>query len=226
MVRLLNLNGISVSILWYISLWIHGILCKLVCVKWFYQCAVLIVVCLSLWAHLVEFLSTAVAVIMKFTQFNWKLKYRICLLPEIIPSSAEAVISKSKCSSVPEVPQPELMLTTTRGRATVAGLDFNQEYALQVLVLNGTTEKLLVKRRFTSKKRSGVKGDISPYTLLLFHWAAFWLQSCFSKIHRWRVAIFQWMLKWKLFWKKSFLSVCSLISSSHPVKDSLSPRSV
>ncbi|KAG8002937.1 Collagen alpha-1(XX) chain, partial [Nibea albiflora] len=52
-------------------------------------------------------------------------------------------------SSFPEMPQPELMLTTTRGRATVAGLDSSQEYALQVLVLNGTTEKLLAKRRFT-----------------------------------------------------------------------------
>ncbi|KAF7653394.1 hypothetical protein LDENG_00083650 [Lucifuga dentata] len=48
-----------------------------------------------------------------------------------------------------KVPQPELMLTTTRGRATVAGLDSSQEYNLQVLVLNGTTEKLLAKRRFT-----------------------------------------------------------------------------
>lgn len=46
------------------------------------------------------------------------------------------------------------MLTTTRGRATVAGLDSSQEYALQVLMLNGTTEKLLAKRRFTSKKHS------------------------------------------------------------------------
>ncbi|XP_038131253.1 collagen alpha-1(XX) chain isoform X2 [Cyprinodon tularosa] len=45
--------------------------------------------------------------------------------------------------------QPELMLTTTRGRATVAGLDSSQEYSLQVFVLNGTTEKLLAKRRFT-----------------------------------------------------------------------------
>ncbi|XP_035501674.2 collagen alpha-1(XIV) chain isoform X4 [Scophthalmus maximus] len=57
-----------------------------------------------------------------------------------------------------EVPQPELMLTTTRGRATVAGLDSSQEYALQVLVLNGTTEKLLAKRRFTSKKHGNVDG--------------------------------------------------------------------
>ncbi|TWW56200.1 Collagen alpha-1(XIV) chain [Takifugu flavidus] len=47
------------------------------------------------------------------------------------------------------VPQPELMLTTTRGRATVAGLDSSQEYALRILVLNGTTEKLLAKRQFT-----------------------------------------------------------------------------
>ncbi|KAJ0036440.1 hypothetical protein NQD34_005117, partial [Periophthalmus magnuspinnatus] len=45
--------------------------------------------------------------------------------------------------------RPELMLTTTRGRATVAGLDSTQEYALQVLLLNGTTEKLLAKRRFS-----------------------------------------------------------------------------
>ncbi|XP_055366271.1 collagen alpha-1(XIV) chain isoform X2 [Betta splendens] len=52
-------------------------------------------------------------------------------------------------SGLQEVPQPELMLTTTRGRATVAGLDSTQEYALQVLVLNGTMEKLLAKRRFT-----------------------------------------------------------------------------
>uniref|UniRef100_A0A8C7MSH0 Uncharacterized protein n=1 Tax=Oncorhynchus kisutch TaxID=8019 RepID=A0A8C7MSH0_ONCKI len=50
---------------------------------------------------------------------------------------------------------PELMLTTTRGRATVAGLDSSQEYALQVLVLNGTLEKLIAKRRFTSKRRQG-----------------------------------------------------------------------
>ncbi|XP_068194637.1 collagen alpha-1(XX) chain isoform X2 [Antennarius striatus] len=46
-------------------------------------------------------------------------------------------------------PQPEMMLTTTRGRATVAGLDASQEYILQVLMLNGTAEKLLAKRRFT-----------------------------------------------------------------------------
>lgn len=44
------------------------------------------------------------------------------------------------------------MLTTVRGRATVAGLESSQEYSLQVFVLNGTTEKLLVKRRFTSKR--------------------------------------------------------------------------
>lgn len=48
-------------------------------------------------------------------------------------------------------PQPELMLTTTKGRATVAGLDSRQEYLLQVLMLNGTMEKLVAKRRFTSK---------------------------------------------------------------------------
>ncbi|KAM3617369.1 uncharacterized protein V6R79_005295 [Siganus canaliculatus] len=56
---------------------------------------------------------------------------------------------KVRVKPISEVPQPELMLTTTRGRATVAGLDSSQEYALQVLVLNGTTEKLLAKRRFT-----------------------------------------------------------------------------
>uniref|UniRef100_A0A3Q3IV05 Collagen, type XIV, alpha 1b n=1 Tax=Monopterus albus TaxID=43700 RepID=A0A3Q3IV05_MONAL len=71
--------------------------------------------------------------------------------------NTKAVSSQPKfLSSFPEVPQPELMLTTTRGRATVAGLDSRQEYALQVLVLNGTTEKLLAKRRFTSKKCSKV----------------------------------------------------------------------
>uniref|UniRef100_A0AAQ4NRM5 Uncharacterized protein n=1 Tax=Gasterosteus aculeatus aculeatus TaxID=481459 RepID=A0AAQ4NRM5_GASAC len=57
---------------------------------------------------------------------------------------------KVRVRPISEVPQPELMLTTTRGRATVAGLDSSQEYALQVLVLNGTTEKLLAKRRFTT----------------------------------------------------------------------------
>uniref|UniRef100_A0A8C2GRS2 Collagen type XX alpha 1 chain n=1 Tax=Cyprinus carpio TaxID=7962 RepID=A0A8C2GRS2_CYPCA len=46
---------------------------------------------------------------------------------------------------------PELMLTTTRGRATVAGLDPRQEYLLQVMALNGTQEKLIAKRRFTGK---------------------------------------------------------------------------
>ncbi|XP_034001045.1 collagen alpha-1(XX) chain [Trematomus bernacchii] len=56
---------------------------------------------------------------------------------------------KVRVKPISEVPQPELMLTTTRGRATVAGLDSSQEYALQVLVLNGTTERLLAKRRFT-----------------------------------------------------------------------------
>uniref|UniRef100_A0A3Q3X6C0 Solute carrier family 35 member C2 n=1 Tax=Mola mola TaxID=94237 RepID=A0A3Q3X6C0_MOLML len=56
---------------------------------------------------------------------------------------------KVRVRPISEVPQPELMLTTTRGRATVAGLDSSQEYTLQVLVLNGTTEKLLAKRRFT-----------------------------------------------------------------------------
>ncbi|XP_071396363.1 collagen alpha-1(XX) chain, partial [Centroberyx affinis] len=56
---------------------------------------------------------------------------------------------KVRVRPISEVPQPELMLTTTRGRATVAGLDSSQEYALQVLVLNGTTERLLAKRRFT-----------------------------------------------------------------------------
>ncbi|XP_077577663.1 collagen alpha-1(XX) chain-like [Stigmatopora nigra] len=56
---------------------------------------------------------------------------------------------KVRVRPISDVPQPELMLTTTRGRATVAGLDSSQEYALQVLMLNGTTEKLLAKRRFT-----------------------------------------------------------------------------
>ncbi|KAM9855334.1 collagen alpha-1(XX) chain-like [Aulostomus maculatus] len=56
---------------------------------------------------------------------------------------------KVRVRPISEVPQPELMLTTTRGRATVAGLDSGQEYALQVLMINGTTEKLLAKRRFT-----------------------------------------------------------------------------
>lgn len=54
-------------------------------------------------------------------------------------------------------PQPELMLTTTKGRATVAGLDSTQEYLLQVLLLNGTMEKLVAKRRFTSKAQ-GIVG--------------------------------------------------------------------
>ncbi|KAJ8016527.1 hypothetical protein DPEC_G00008170 [Dallia pectoralis] len=56
---------------------------------------------------------------------------------------------KVRVKPISEVPQPELMLTTTRGRATVVGLDSSQEYALQVLVLNGTLEKLIAKRRFT-----------------------------------------------------------------------------
>lgn len=47
------------------------------------------------------------------------------------------------------------MLTTTRGRATVAGLNSKQEYLLQVLALNGTVEKLIAKRRFTSKRDIG-----------------------------------------------------------------------
>uniref|UniRef100_A0A665VWB7 Uncharacterized protein n=1 Tax=Echeneis naucrates TaxID=173247 RepID=A0A665VWB7_ECHNA len=61
---------------------------------------------------------------------------------------------KVRVRPISDIPQPELMLTTMRGRATVAGLDSSQEYALQVLVLNGTTEKLLAKRRFTSKKHT------------------------------------------------------------------------
>ncbi|XP_014326962.1 solute carrier family 35 member C2 isoform X1 [Xiphophorus maculatus] len=56
---------------------------------------------------------------------------------------------KVRVRTMSEEQQPELMLTTTRGRATVAGLDSSQEYSLQVFVLNGTTEKLLAKRRFT-----------------------------------------------------------------------------
>ncbi|XP_034028029.1 collagen alpha-1(XX) chain [Thalassophryne amazonica] len=58
---------------------------------------------------------------------------------------------KVRVRPISEVPQPELMLTTTRGRATVAGLDSHQEYTLQILILNGTMEKLLAKRRFTMK---------------------------------------------------------------------------
>uniref|UniRef100_A0A3B3WX03 Solute carrier family 35 member C2 n=1 Tax=Poecilia mexicana TaxID=48701 RepID=A0A3B3WX03_9TELE len=56
---------------------------------------------------------------------------------------------KVRVRTMSEEQQPELMLTTTRGRATVAGLDSSQEYSLQVFVLNGTAEKLLAKRRFT-----------------------------------------------------------------------------
>ncbi|KAK7884037.1 hypothetical protein WMY93_027160 [Mugilogobius chulae] len=56
---------------------------------------------------------------------------------------------KVRVKPISDVPQPELMLTTTRGRATVAGLDSAQEYALQVFLLNGTAERLLVKRRFS-----------------------------------------------------------------------------
>ncbi|KAJ8378195.1 hypothetical protein AAFF_G00244830 [Aldrovandia affinis] len=56
---------------------------------------------------------------------------------------------KVRVRPISDEPQPELMLTTTRGRATVAGLDSQQEYALQILMLNGTQEKLIAKRRFT-----------------------------------------------------------------------------
>ncbi|KAJ8257560.1 hypothetical protein GJAV_G00186960 [Gymnothorax javanicus] len=56
---------------------------------------------------------------------------------------------KVRVRPISEEPQPELMLTTTRSRATVAGLDSQQEYVLQILVLNGTEEKLIAKRRFT-----------------------------------------------------------------------------
>ncbi|XP_035238120.1 collagen alpha-1(XX) chain [Anguilla anguilla] len=56
---------------------------------------------------------------------------------------------KVRVRPISEEPQPELMLTTTRSRATVAGLDSKQEYALQILMLNGTQEKLIAKRRFT-----------------------------------------------------------------------------
>ncbi|XP_021329303.2 solute carrier family 35 member C2 isoform X3 [Danio rerio] len=56
---------------------------------------------------------------------------------------------KVRVRPITEVPQPELMLTTTRGRATVAGLDSRQEYLLQVMAINGTQEKLIAKRRFT-----------------------------------------------------------------------------
>ncbi|XP_063064031.1 collagen alpha-1(XX) chain [Engraulis encrasicolus] len=56
---------------------------------------------------------------------------------------------KVRVRPISDDPQPELMLTTTKGRATVAGLDSTQEYLLQVLLLNGTSEKLVAKRRFT-----------------------------------------------------------------------------
>ncbi|XP_036068863.1 collagen alpha-1(XX) chain isoform X3 [Oryzias melastigma] len=56
---------------------------------------------------------------------------------------------KVRVRPISDETQLELMLTTTRGRATVAGLDSSQEYSLQVFVLNGTMEKLLAKRRFT-----------------------------------------------------------------------------
>ncbi|XP_062396603.1 collagen alpha-1(XX) chain [Sardina pilchardus] len=56
---------------------------------------------------------------------------------------------KVRVRPISDDPQPELMLTTTKGRATVAGLDSTQEYLLQVLLLNGTMEKLVAKRRFT-----------------------------------------------------------------------------
>ncbi|XP_061780599.1 collagen alpha-1(XX) chain [Nerophis lumbriciformis] len=76
---------------------------------------------------------------------------------------------KVRVRPISDVPQPELMLTTTRGRATVAGLDSSQEYALQILMLNGTTEKLLAKRRFTLEGlreeemvRSGQKRRLLP----------------------------------------------------------------
>lgn len=48
-------------------------------------------------------------------------------------------------------PQPELMLSTTRGRATVAGLDSRQEYSLRILLLSGSTERLWARRTFTSE---------------------------------------------------------------------------
>uniref|UniRef100_A0AAY4DDG5 Solute carrier family 35 member C2 n=1 Tax=Denticeps clupeoides TaxID=299321 RepID=A0AAY4DDG5_9TELE len=56
---------------------------------------------------------------------------------------------KVRVRAISDDPQPELMLTTTRARATVVGLDPTQEYLLQVLMLNGTQEKLVAKRRFT-----------------------------------------------------------------------------
>uniref|UniRef100_A0A8C9V5S3 Solute carrier family 35 member C2 n=1 Tax=Scleropages formosus TaxID=113540 RepID=A0A8C9V5S3_SCLFO len=56
---------------------------------------------------------------------------------------------KVRVRPISDEPQPELMLTTTRGRATVAGLDSQQEYSLQILTINGTQERLIAKRRFT-----------------------------------------------------------------------------
>lgn len=85
-----------------------------------------------------------------------------CGLTQIVPFLSHDLAKSFFMTDVflflpPDVPQPELMLTTTRGRATVAGLDSSQEYALQVLVLNGTTERLLAKRRFTCKRHT--EGD-------------------------------------------------------------------
>ncbi|XP_076840731.1 solute carrier family 35 member C2 isoform X2 [Brachyhypopomus gauderio] len=56
---------------------------------------------------------------------------------------------KVRVRPISDLPQPELMLTTTQARATVAGLNSRQEYLLQVLALVGTMEKLLAKRRFS-----------------------------------------------------------------------------
>ncbi|XP_048872828.1 collagen alpha-1(XIV) chain isoform X3 [Brienomyrus brachyistius] len=56
---------------------------------------------------------------------------------------------KVRVKPISDEPQPELMLTTTRGQATVAGLDSHQEHILQILMLNGTQERLIAKRRFT-----------------------------------------------------------------------------
>uniref|UniRef100_A0A8C1YP14 Uncharacterized protein n=1 Tax=Cyprinus carpio TaxID=7962 RepID=A0A8C1YP14_CYPCA len=57
---------------------------------------------------------------------------------------AEGPVQGYKVRVRPITGETGLMLTTTRGRATVAGLDPRQEYLLQVMVLNGTLEKLLL----------------------------------------------------------------------------------
>ncbi|CAL8260699.1 unnamed protein product [Gadus morhua 'NCC'] len=56
---------------------------------------------------------------------------------------------KVRVKPIADVPQPELMLTTTRGGPRWPGWTRPRSYNLQVLLLNGTAERLLAKRRFT-----------------------------------------------------------------------------